>query len=155
MAYSIDFKNKFFQILAILTVGFPFIGYKFLAGYISLHMFCGTVGNILAVLFFMWALSDIFFNVKCLFAHFIKKRDSSYPVCFWDYFCKNISYFKRYQDLGETLDTFFSFAIVALVVGFNLFIFMNGFTYIWNIATVVNVLGAGIFRLGMTFLSKY
>lgn len=151
MSHSIDFKKKFFPLLAILTVGFPFVGYKFLAGYISLNMLGGIFGNILAVLFFLWAFADILFNARSLFAHFFKD-DIGYSVCFLDYLCRNVSFVKKYRDLGETLDTFFSFAIVACVVGLNLFVFMNGFNYIWNISTVVNVLGAGIFRIAMTFL---
>ena len=146
-------------LLAELTIGFPFIGYKLLAS-LLLKSAGGqgggiTVTEILAAFFLVLAVTDLAFNLVNLMALvFVGQRLG--PVCFLSWVCRHTPLKKRYNDIGEALDTMLSFSIVAIVVGVNLFpnlIAMSPadgpkvYFILWNTCTVANVLGAGIARL--------
>ena len=78
-----------------------------------------------------------------------------YPVCLLSIISKKHHILSKWKDSGEALDVMLSFIIVAFVVGQNLFVFMDGMQVkLWNLCTVVNVLGAGIARLGASILSS-
>ncbi len=152
LTYRSYFRKYFFNLASIITVGFPFVGYKFLAGYIIYNSSKSNISLALFAVFSVWAIVDLLFNLVSLFSY-LRRGRNVYPVCFLAYLCRRISFLKQWTDLGETLDMLFSFTIVACVVGLNLFVFINPLVPLWNISTVVNVLGAGIVRLGVTLMS--
>lgn len=148
-------------LLAELTIGFPFIGYKLMAALLlksagEQGAFGGiTVSEILSAFLLVLAIVDLAFNLINLMALvFIGHRLG--PVCFLSWVCRHTPLKRRYNDIGEALDTMLSFSIVAVVVGVNLFpnlIAMSPadgpkvYFILWNTCTVANVLGAGIARL--------
>lgn len=144
-------KKHFFPILSLLTIGFPFAGYKFLAGQIFKTSMNSSVGEILYLFMFCWAISDLIFNLRALIYIFVKD-DSGRSVCLLSYIAGHHPKFKDYDELGEAVDMMLSFSFVACVVGGNLFDYMQPFNPIWSIGTVINVLGAGIARLGTTYV---
>ncbi len=146
-------RQNVFQILSILTVGFPFVGYKVFGGIIISHMYDGTVAaNIVAMLFIVWGLVDFVLNAVGLYT-VCCRGEIRYPVCLLSLLSQKHHFLSRWRDVGEAVDTLLSFSIVALVVGKNLFVFLDGAQVkVWNICTVVNVLGAGVARLGTSLL---
>lgn len=142
-------KQNIFLILSILTIGFPFVGYKILAGSVISRLFEGALlANMAAVLFIVWGLIDLFLNTICL--HAVCYRGKLHcSVCLLSIISKKHSAMSKYRDFGEALDIMLSFMIVSFVVWQNLFTLMDkAQVKLWNICTVVNVLGAGIARLG-------
>ncbi len=146
-------RQNVFLILSILTIGFPFVGYKILGGIVISRLYQGSwIAGALAVLFIVWGLIDLFLNAVSL--HAVSCRGNlNYPVCLLSVVSKKHPVLSKWRDSGEALDIMLSFMIVAVVVGQNLFVFMDGAQVkLWNICTVVNVLGAGIARLGASIL---
>ena len=155
-----NIKRNSHLILAELTIGFPFIGYKMLAS-ILLENMGNSVANVLSALLLTLAVVDFVFNMFNLVALiFVGHRLG--PVCFLSWVCKHTPLMRRFNDIGEALDTMISFTIVAIVVGMNLFpnlieLSPGGadgpkfFFKLWNICTVANVLGAGFGRLQNSF----
>ncbi len=142
-------KQNVFLILSILTIGFPFVGYKILGGIVINRLYDGSLlAEIGAILFIVWGLIDLLLNAISL--HAVSCRGNlHYPVCLLSIVSKKHSVLSKWRDSGEALDIMLSFMIVAFVVGQNLFPLMDGSQVkLWNICTVVNVLGAGIARLG-------
>ena len=142
-------KQNVFLILSILTIGFPFVGYKILAGVVISRLFEGSsLAETAAVLFIVWGLIDLFLNAINLHAVCCRGKLRC-PVCLLSIVSKKHPALSKYRDSGEALDIMLSFTIVAFVVWQNLFTLMNAAQVkLWNICTVVNVLGAGIARLG-------
>ncbi len=148
-------KQNIFLILSILTIGFPFVGYKILAGIVINRLYGGFWGaELIAFFFIVWGLIDFFLNAVSL--HAVSCRGNlHYPVCLLSIISKKHHILAKWKDSGEALDVMLSFIIVAFVVGQNLFIFMDGMQVkLWNLCTVVNVLGAGIARLSASILSS-
>lgn len=142
-------KQNVFLILSILTIGFPFVGYKILGGIVISRLYDGSLLAKAAALFFIvWGLIDLLLNAVSL--HAVSCRGNlHYPVCLLSIVSKKHPVLSKWRDSGEALDIMLSFTIVAVVVGQNLFVLMDGAQVkLWNICTVINVLGAGIARLG-------
>ena len=147
-------KEHLFQILAVFTIGFPFVGYKILAGGVIPRLYGNPAADIIALLFVVWGLIDLMLNAICLHAVCCRGH-THYPFCLLSVMARRHSVLSKWEDSGDALDVMLSFCIVAWIVGQGLFGFMDGAQVkIWNICTVVNVLGAGISRLGATITSK-
>lgn len=147
-------KEHLFQILAVFTIGFPFVGYKILAGVVIHRLYGNPAADIIALLFVVWGLIDLMLNAICLHAVCCRGH-THYPFCLLSVMARRHSVLSKWEDSGDALDVMLSFCIVAWIVGQGLFGFMDGAQVkIWNICTVVNVLGAGISRLGATITSK-
>lgn len=147
-------KEHLFQILAVFTIGFPFVGYKILAGVVIHRLYGNPAADIIALLFVVWGLIDLMLNAICLHAVCCRGH-THYPFCLLSVMARRHSVLSKWEDSGDALDVMLSFCIVAWIVGQGLFGFMDGTQVkIWNICTVVNVLGAGISRLGATITSK-
>ena len=142
-------KQNVFLILSILTIGFPFVGYKILAGIVVSRLFEGALlAEMASVLFIVWGLIDLLLNTISLHAVCCRGK-LHYSVCLLSIISKKHSAMSKYRDFGEALDIMLSFMIVSFVVWQNLFTLMDETQVkLWNICTVVNVLGAGIARLG-------
>ncbi len=148
--FYLRLKKNITGITAVFTVGFPFAGYKFLAGIIFLNLFQNIYGLILSVAFIFLAAADVLFNIRAVVFYAVKGSFSG-SVCLISYLSRKSRYFRHFKDAGETFDTVLSFGIVAVVVGMELFEYIGGYKIIWNTSTVVNVLGAGLSRLAYTF----
>ena len=61
-------KEHLFQILAVFTIGFPFVGYKILAGVVIHRLYDNAAADIIALLFVVWGLIDLMLNAICLHA---------------------------------------------------------------------------------------
>lgn len=151
-----NLRRNFHLLMAELTIGFPFIGYKFLAAMLLLSI--GRMETTLAASFLLvLAMVDFIFNLVNSFALiFVGHR--VIPVCFLSWLGKHTPLTRRFDDIGEAVDTMLSFSIVALVVGVNLFPNLIAlapeskvYFLLWNTCTVANVLGAGISRLQSSF----
>ncbi len=142
-------KQNIFMVLSILTIGFPFVGYKVFGGIIVSHMYDGAlIANVAAIVFIVWGLIDLALNAAGLYT-VCCLGEVRYPICVLSWLSRKNRVLCRWNDFGEAVDTLLSFSIVALVVGKNLFVFLDGAQIkLWNICTVVNVLGAGVARLG-------
>ncbi len=146
-------RQNVFLILSILTIGFPFVGYKVLGGIVISRLYHDSwIADVLALLFIVWGVIDFLLNAVSL--HAVSCRGNlHYPVCLLSVVSKKHPVLSKWRDSGEALDIMLSFMIVAVVVGQNLFVFMDGAQIkLWNVCTVVNVLGAGIARLGASIL---
>lgn len=146
-------RQNVFLILSILTIGFPFVGYKVLGGIVISRLYHDSwIVDVLALLFIVWGVIDFLLNAVSL--HAVSCRGNlHYPVCLLSVVSKKHPVLSKWRDSGEALDIMLSFMIVAVVVGQNLFVFMDGAQIkLWNVCTVVNVLGAGIARLGASIL---
>lgn len=65
---------------------------------------------------------------------------------------KQVDQINEWHDLGNALDVFLSFVIVAYVIGSGLIGMLDSSSLqVWNVAVILNVLGAGYARL----LSSY
>jgi hypothetical protein len=145
-------------LLAELTVGFPFIGYKFLAGLLCLSMLDTRAKWLIGGAFLGLAAIDLLLNAVNLGALvFLGRR--ILPVCFLSWAIGRTPQSKRSGDLGEALDVMLSFGIVACVVGINLFPQLMAISmlcfYLWNACTVTNVLGAGIARMAESLRRRH
>ncbi len=143
-------QNNGSLLLAELTIGFPFIGYKFLAAVLIFSMFEAPAMRALGSIFLVLATADLAFNaINLLALVFLGRR--TVPVCLLSWLIGRTPFQRRFSDLGEALDVMLSFSIVACVVGINLFPELLAVSkacfYLWNACTVANVLGAGIARL--------
>lgn len=143
-------RQHLFLILSILTIGFPFVGYKILAGIIINNLYSGIIAYVIAAVFIVWGFIDFFLNTISFHA-VCWRGNTQYPVCLLSIVARKHHVLSKWKDAGEALDIMLSFCIVAMVVGYALFPYLDGSQVkIWNVCTVINVLGAGIARLGAT-----
>jgi hypothetical protein len=119
----------------IVTVGIPFCAFKLLTGLLLLES-VAPVGYALLVL----GAIDLVLNTVNLVALVVAQRRVS-AVCLAE-----LAF--RKSDLGLAVDVFVSFGLVALVIGAGLLPHAPAWALpLWNLAVVLNVLGAGVGRL--------
>ena len=88
---------------------------------------------------------DFALNVANLASLLLLRRRIA-PVCLSQWLVDRVITTKR--EVGVAIDVLISFVLVAVVVGFGLFGGLSPWTLrCWNIAVVLNVLGAGIGQL--------
>lgn len=128
----------------ILTVGLPFCVFKVLTGLVILRVpALVPLGYALIAL----GVIDTVFNAVNLGSLALRKRPAT-GVCLSDFVLRRIRRTAGYDDLGSAVDVFLSFALVAAVIGLGLVLWMPRWALsIWNVAVVLNVLGAGVGRL--------
>lgn len=131
----------FYVVFDILTIGLPFCAFKLTAGdYFQLNWLI-----ILGVI-------DLFINLTNLISIGLKKT-KVFDTCFLSWLSHKLIKSKQdkvhsWQELGESIDVLLSFSIVAYVIGFgHITSFSQTSVFYWNIAVVLNVLGAGSVRL--------
>ena len=136
-------KYRFFALLEILTVGFPFCAFKILMGNLLRN-----VSGSLAIgwLLMLLGVADVLFNTGNAFSLLLAKK-RSLSTCALDFVFKKIT--PRAVELGTALDVMLSFTLVAAMVGFDLFhLLPHAALSVWTSCVVLNVLGAGVARLG-------
>ena len=83
------------------------------------------------------------------------ERQKRKYVCIIDYLAKKNNKIIKIEGIGEAIDLFLSFAIVGILVGWNLLSNLSpSYIIIWNIATAVNVLGSGIVRVAYVVVNN-
>jgi hypothetical protein len=141
-------NKKYFEIFAIITIGFPFVAYKAILGDILLTFNY----NIFAYMSISLGIIDFLFNLYRLILILLNKK-ADYPVCFLAFLFyklapKNTHNIEFWKDLGAAIDVFLSFAIVSFMVGANMFSYLSSsYNILWSISTVINVMGAGFSRI--------
>ena len=148
------FRQHFFNLMSYVTIGFPFAAYKFLAGDAIRNIYKTQLATILFYIFSIWAVIDLLFNLYDMIKVIQTKRKPKY-VCILDYIAKKNEKIIKIKGIGEAIDLFLSFAIVGILVGWNLLSNLSpGYIIIWNIATAVNVLGSGIVRVAYVIVNN-
>jgi hypothetical protein len=123
----------------IVTVGLPFCAFKLLTGLIALGSPLAPLGAALLAL----GSADLALNGVNLIALVAVHRRAA-GVCVADVAITR----GGDRELALALDMFLSFALVAAVVGFGWLGRLPAWGLaLWNVAVVLNVLGAGVGRL--------
>jgi hypothetical protein len=131
----------------ILTVGLPFCVFKGLTGLIACGM--SPAGYVLVAL----GLVDLGLNLVNL-GYLLVARRRAGALCVLEFAFRGRQ--RTGGNLGLAVDMFFSFALVAIVVGAGLLPRLPAFALsLWNIAVVFNVLGAGAGRLVSALRTAY
>jgi hypothetical protein len=129
-------------LLETVTVGFPFSVFKVLFGLWCAHAFAvpGAVLLLLGVL-------DAGFNLVNLASLAVAGR-RAVAVCSVSWALQRLRPGGRTEALGTALDTLLAFSLVAAAVGAGLLPHFDPQALsVWNVAVVINVLGAGLSRL--------
>ena len=127
-----------------MTVGLPFCAFKLLTGLVLI----GTALAPLGVALIALGAIDLVLNALNLATLLTARRRVS-GVCLADVLLGRGA---AERELALAIDMFLSFTLVAAVVGFGLLLRLPGWALAtWNLAVVLNVLGAGIGRLVAAF----
>lgn len=119
----------------IVTVGLPFCVFKLITGLLAVDTAIAPVGYALLAL----GAVDAVLNVANLGALLVAKRRTG-AVC--------VAELALRGELGLAVDMFLAFSLVAIVIGGGLIARVPAWALsIWNIAVVLNVIGAGAGRL--------
>ena len=139
-----------------LIVGLPFVGYKIFAGLIIWNMFPQSpVARVAGSLFFVLGWADMCVHLINLFGVFFRGKRYM-PVCTLGIINAKMRCFTLREEIGEAVDMMISFAIVATVVGSELFVFLEPYQIkLWNCCTVFNIMGAGISQLQATLRTEF
>ncbi len=124
----------------ILTVGIPFCVFKLLTGVIAVRS-----ASLAPIGYALLALGsvDLLLNVANLLSLLVTHKRIG-AVCLSDVLLRRFGD----SELGLAVDVFISFGLVAIVIGFGLLLRVPTWALpIWNLAVVLNVLGAGVGRL--------
>ena len=148
-------KNLSF-LFSELIVGLPFVGYKIFAGLIIWNMYPDSpVARVVGSFFFVLGWGDMCVHAVNLFGVFFKGK-RLLPVCILAIVNRKMRCFALREEIGEAVDMMISFAIVATVVGNELFVFLEPYQIkLWNCCTVFNILGAGISQLQATLRTEW
>ena len=138
------FSARALTLVEILTVGLPFCIFKLACGVLLLGVArFAWVGALLLG----WGLADAIWNVaNAITVGLLGRRGLS--VCVLQVFTRAARPSARSANLGTALDMMLSFVLVAVVIGTGaLSRLPTTWLTAWNIAVVLNVLGAGALRL--------
>ena len=144
--------------ISILTIGFPFVVFKFLLGMVSLNMPSIPLHNFIGYTLFILGFIDALINLINFIFLFIFRRYFT-EVCsltiLLSKLFKNSVHFESWKEFGTSLDVMLSFTLVALMVGADLFSYLPpAYIKVWSISVVINVLGAGLSRMIITLPRK-
>ncbi|HEX4047187.1 MAG TPA: hypothetical protein VH309_05110 [Elusimicrobiota bacterium] len=137
------------ETLEVLSVGLPFCVFKLAAGgaFRAFGGAWGAAGTILMAL----GVVDLLFN-GANFAGLVLIRRRVLDACFLSFAARQFQGRARrsrwtLQDLGNSLDVLISFSLVAYMVGAGkLGLLSPDVLTLWDVAVVLNVLGAGLGR---------
>ncbi len=132
--------------LEVLTVGFPFCAFKVLTGLIFLSMPFGAAPGFLLVAL---GTVDAALNLINLGAFVGGREERVVSACVLHRVTRAIRPNDRaWDELGLSIDTMLSFALVAIVIGGSLLVHLaKPALSVWSVSVVLNVLGAGLGRL--------
>jgi len=144
-------RKIFLDELAIFTIGFPFVLFKLLLGFIFFKIFGAPANLIVGSLLILWAIIDFFINGLNLIFLVFKNRyltDACLLTIIFAGCRAKISDKDAGKEFGTAIDAMLSCTIVAIIVGGDLFDYMSDLeSILWSVSVVVNVMGAGITRI--------
>ena len=142
-------QNYRTDLVEVVTIGFPFCAFKVVTGMRLLQEEKQVTGWLLVAL----GLIDAALNATNLMALiFVKRR--AVPTCTFSLMANWVPASAAtakgsLQDVGNALDVLVSFTLVALMVGLGKIPLLPvELLQAWNVAVVLNVLGAGLSRFG-------
>lgn len=140
------------QVIEILTVGFPYCCFKVIAGVaMAAHSWLLVAGALLIGL----AVFDLVVNVSNL-VWLLAKRRRLLAICVSQMMLTRSWRAAPHplNELGAAIDVFLSCALVASMIGFAQLSTLSSFQLkVWNVAVILNVLGAGYGRLSSSLVS--
>ncbi len=139
------------ELLEVLTVGLPFCGFKVLAG-LSFAQSAAAGGRALGAALVVLGAADALINVLNLAGLAVAGRRPT-DACVFSLatrlFRRPARSPRAWQDFGNSLDVLLSFALVSVMIGGGRLRGMpEGRLAVWNASVILNVLGAGLGRLG-------
>lgn len=144
MNESLSPPNWLLPATEIVIVGLPFSVFKLLTGLLLIQ---GSSVVAVGVLLVGLGAFDLVLNLANLVWLSIRRRRIA-DVCVFDFLVRRLDRDAPGSDLGIALDVFVSFGLVAIVIGLGMIARMPSWALsVWNIAVVLNVLGAGVGRL--------
>lgn len=130
-----------------LTVGLPFCVFKLTFGLFLVGQ-PGPITTIAGGALIALGVADTVLNGINLVS-LASRRRRSVPICTATFLVARTRHHARADGLGTAIDMLLSFTLVAAAVGGGLLPeFDAAALTIWNVAVVVNVLGAGLLRVG-------
>jgi hypothetical protein len=143
--------SRIVDIFEVITVGFPFCGFKILSGLVMRWSFEGPTGRFFALLLIGLGVIDLLINALNLLGLVVLNR-RVLRACLFDIFMHPDW---TWPDLGNSLDVLLSFTLVALVIGKGMLRQMTPEQLsTWDICVIFNVIGAGLSRLGSSLKSR-
>lgn len=141
--------SRWFELMEVVAVGLPFCGFKVLVGLSYLADGHGVVGGLLVAL----GAVDVVINaVNALGLLFAGRR--TLAACAFSLLANLVPSSRSPAarlDLGNALDMMFSFSLVAVMIGGDRLRQLPASQLaMWNVCVIVNVLGAGLGRLGQS-----
>lgn len=139
-------SKRVMTVFEIITVGYPFCGFKIIAG-LTLSQ-AHTSGMVLVLL----GITDLLINTLNLAGLIVVKRRLFHACTI----SQILSIFKRTplrpneirENLGNSLDLFLSFLLVVFMIAAGKIPTLSqGHLHLWNLSVILNVLGAGLIRL--------
>ena len=137
----------FAALFEIITVGLPFCAFKIIAG-LGLNQLWLTT----------WGALDLAINVTNLLSLVVRQK-RLLDACLLSLVVRAVKKpgseeKSQWQDLGNAVDVLLSFALVAFMLGGGFLPALEALQLkIWNISVILNVLGAGSFRLSASIAS--
>ncbi len=144
-------KNNALDQIAVITIGFPFAAFKWLLGHTFLKMMSSPINYLIGGILIGWSIIDFLINGANLLLLLFENRYPTNVCLLTNIFASKHVHVKNsvaWKEFGTALDVMLSFALVAIMVGGNLFHYLAGWEmHLWSASVVVNVLGAGITRI--------
>ncbi len=149
-----NLRTNILRILSVITVGYPFVGYKVLLGILIHNIYGGKASVVVASFCILWGIIDFVLNTLALFLLIVRGK-TDLPVCLLSLIIRKCPGLHLWEDIGEAMDVMLSFCIVSYGVGGNLLGYLDGAQLnIWGFCTVFNLTGAGIFRLNSSITNN-
>lgn len=137
------------RIAEVITVGFPFCGFKILSGLVA-QAHPNTTIQVLGLVMLGLGIFDLMINLINFLGLMIWRR-RLLEACTFSLLLKK---FFTNSDLGNSLDVLLSFVLVALMIAFGKLAELSAQQlFIWNLCVIFNVLGAGLNRFGHSIKS--
>jgi hypothetical protein len=139
------------MLVEILTVGLPFSAFKLACG---VPLIADGRFAWLGWVLLGWGLLDAVLNgINAATAAALGRR--YLPVCLLQALTRAVRPTPRGADVGTALDVMLSFVLVAVMIGTGALSRLSpSWLSAWNLAVVLNVLGAGALRLADALLPR-
>jgi hypothetical protein len=134
-------------ILEIVTVGLPFCAFKIITGLFLIPKI-PALGWPLLVL----GIMDLGINSANLFTYTLKRQNLTSPCLFaviTNHLRRDQAPAWTWQNLGNSLDMLLAMTLVAGIIGSGAVgALTRNQLLVWNISVILNVMGAGLTRVG-------
>jgi hypothetical protein len=147
-----DIRPRGLELLEVLTVGLPFCGFKLLGG--LAFSGAGPLLRLTAAPLLALGAADAAINGANLAGLLFRSRRAT-DDCFFSLatrpFRARSAPSGKWREFGDSLDALLSFALVALMIGGGFLRTMPASRLAaWNACVILNVLGAGLGRFGLS-----